>query len=72
LNASSTPSFAVPPGDGHGGETMESKSTEAIKEKLDEAIKILESGLAFASIRTWGETEKRIREAIAIVKEARD
>jgi hypothetical protein len=57
---------------GHGSETMDSKSTEAIKEKLDEAIKILESGLAFASIRTWGETEKRIREAIAIVKEARD
>ncbi len=30
---------------------MDSKSTEAIKEKLDEAIKILESGLAFASTR---------------------
>jgi hypothetical protein len=57
---------------GHGGETMDSKSAEAIREKLDEAIKILESGLAFASIRTWGETEKRIREAIAILKEARD
>jgi hypothetical protein len=39
---------------------------------LDEAIKILESGLAFASIRTWSETGKRIREAIAILKEARD
>ena len=51
---------------------MDSKSTEAIKEKLDDAIKILESGLAFASIRTWGETEKRIREAIAILKDARD
>jgi len=58
--------------DWDGGETMDSKSTEAIKEKLDEAIKILESGLAFASVRTWGETEKRIREAIAILKEARD
>jgi hypothetical protein len=57
---------------GHGGETMDSKSTEATKERLDEAIKILESGLAFASIRTWSETEKRIREAIAILKEARD
>jgi hypothetical protein len=51
---------------------MDSKSTEAVKEKLDEAIKILESGLASASVRTWGETEKRIREAIAILKEARD
>jgi hypothetical protein len=57
---------------GHGGEIMDSKSTEAIKEKLDEAIKILESGLAFASVRTWGETEKRIREAVAILKETRD
>jgi hypothetical protein len=57
---------------GHGGETMDSKSAEAIKENLDEAIKILESGLAFASVRTWGETEKCIREAIAILKEARD
>jgi hypothetical protein len=37
--------------DWDGGETMDSKSTEAIKEKLDEAIKILESGLAFASTR---------------------
>jgi hypothetical protein len=33
--------------DWDGGETMDSKSTEAIKEKLDEALKILESGLAF-------------------------
>ena len=53
---------------GHRGETMDSN----IKEKLDGAIKILESRLAFASVRTWGETEKRIREAIAILKEARD
>jgi hypothetical protein len=51
---------------------MDSKRTEAIKEKLNQAIKILESGLAFASVRTWSDTEKRIREAIAILKEARD